>query len=117
MRHISVKIPTKMYQDLETVAQAQDLKLSDIVRKCFRIGLKAFAVQAEEQELSEKDKFLFKQGAQYSIASYCLIEEYLKNKGSDGMNIRSSAEAKAHKIISKIYQESLNTEASLKETA
>lgn len=94
MKHLSVKVPDYLYQELEAKAQTLGVRISDLVRDSIR------------QRLNNTTGFfdatlprIALNHMHYSILSYCLLEAFIENAIEDNHQLCKKAQEKARQIL------------------
>jgi hypothetical protein len=101
MRHISIKIPEALYEIIIQKAEQHHLTLSDLVRECLLTGIKNF----RSQRVKENTRLsLEKNIAIFPLATYYLLEDFIKNTCPNGQQICVLANAKAQAILNTLFR-------------
>ena len=100
MQRISLKVDDHIYQELELKARELELSLSDIMRKCLKIGLKHFKTESPPPVSLEKNIYqIQKRIAVHVLFTHSLIEHFIKGTIANGNELCDLAESTAEKML------------------
>jgi metal-responsive CopG/Arc/MetJ family transcriptional regulator len=99
MRHLSVKIPDDLYEQLEQKAKAMgQVKISDALRLLLQDILQSSTAKTEQKR--------YQQLLHYQLATYYMVQSHLVQSFEKGLELNDTAHAKAHELLQEILKKS-----------
>lgn len=97
MRHLSVKIPDELYEQLKVKAHEMGHKMSDALRLLLQDVLEAPQTKAHNK--------LYQKLLHYNVTTYYLLQSHLLNSfEQEGIELNEQAHQKAQEVLNDLFK-------------
>lgn len=102
MKHVSLRLPDDIYDQLKTKGKDMGgLSISDVVR----IFLQSSLENPQNTFIKNNHSVLQKWSSSYGLMTYCLMEKFLTNAVKNGQSLADEAHEKAEQLINNLLKE------------